>query len=251
MKLCRFVLPEEPEQPRSGFLHEYHVYETDGKEAQGVYNLSAINLLTPLINPPTVKILEKTEDYIWYRHLNPMGLMPTESLFNIPSHIKKLGVEIRPAVVINSSGEFIELHEAHTFILGFVLIVNFIDLELKEKEKVLGITSANVIDFDFLLGPLLVTPDELTNFSRESEHLHRYQWTGSIKLNGEIIQKIDTLQQVSFAECIIGASQTQGINKAEIICSLPINQRLEHNLKPSDKLTIQVHGLGGIQVSLS
>lgn len=252
MKLCRFVTFEEPDQPRSGFLHEHHIYETNGQEAQGVYRLDKINLLTPFINPPTVKLMEQTDDHLWYTHLNPMGLMPTESQFHIPGHAHKLGVEVRPAVVINASGEFVEPHEAHTFILGFVLIVNFIDLNLIEKEKALGITSANVKDFDFVLGPLLITPDELLELHRDQETSHRYQWNGSIKLNGEIIQNLDSIQKVGFTECILKASETQGINKAEIVCSTPINQPLDPTiLKPGDKLTVQVTGLGGIQVSLT
>lgn len=249
MKLCRFVLNTNPEEARSGIFHGHHVYETDGSNPQGTYELSKIQLLTPLINPPSVKLFEQTQDYLWYRNLNPMGLMPTEAQLTIPTHAKRFGVEIRPAAVVSDMGELIDLEEASTFILGFVLIVNFVALDILEEEQKLGLSSCFPYDNEFILGPLLVTPDELESYRTDDPYQSSYQWTGQIKINDQIVQTFSEEQKISFAHCVQKGAQAQGIHKAEILCLPAIN--IAQEVKPNDLLTIMVQGLGGLQVQLS
>jgi fumarylacetoacetate (FAA) hydrolase len=79
----------------------------------------------------------------------------------MPDHFEKLDFELEAAVVIGKKGRNISAAEADEYIAGYMIMNDMSARTLQMEEMVLNLGPAKGKDFSTVIGPWLVTPDEL------------------------------------------------------------------------------------------
>jgi fumarylacetoacetate (FAA) hydrolase len=79
----------------------------------------------------------------------------------MPDHFEKLDFELEAAVVIGKKGRNISAAEADEYIAGYMIMNDMSARTLQMEEMLLNLGPAKGKDFSTVIGPWLVTPDEL------------------------------------------------------------------------------------------
>ncbi|WP_316780274.1 fumarylacetoacetate hydrolase family protein [Pedobacter antarcticus] len=79
----------------------------------------------------------------------------------MPDHFQKLDFELEVAVVIGKKGRNITAAEADQYIAGYMIMNDMSARTLQMEEMLLNLGPAKGKDFSTVIGPWLVTPDEL------------------------------------------------------------------------------------------
>lgn len=79
----------------------------------------------------------------------------------MPDHFQKLDFELEIAIVIGKKGRNILAKEADEYIAGFMIMNDMSARTLQMEEMLLNLGPAKGKDFSTVIGPWLVTPDEL------------------------------------------------------------------------------------------
>ena len=79
----------------------------------------------------------------------------------MPDHFEKLDFELEVAVVIGKKGRNISAAEADDYIAGYMIMNDMSARTLQMEEMLLNLGPAKGKDFSTVIGPRLVTPDEL------------------------------------------------------------------------------------------
>ena len=249
MNLCRFSLRDDPETVRSGIFHEQRVYETQGTQALGVYELSKIILLPPVPQPPSVKVFDRHEDGTWmYQHRSPHFLMGPLAEFDLPIAVTSLDFNVRVAAVTKDGGAQIEKHEAEEFLIGYSIYIEFFREELLSAgHKFDGMTYA----LPFGLGPFLTTTDMVLGTPEEAIE----EWNIVVKVNGEEVYQ-ETQAPYNLSDFLVQASQGISILPGEVICGPPINKpllketSLGRSLVPEDTIQIIHSRIGALTLKI-
>jgi len=79
----------------------------------------------------------------------------------MPDHFEKLDFELEAAVVLGKKGRNISAAEADDYIAGYMIMNDMSARTLQMEEMLLNLGPAKGKDFSTVIGPWLVTPDEL------------------------------------------------------------------------------------------
>jgi len=79
----------------------------------------------------------------------------------MPDHFEKLDFELEVAIVICRSGRNIAAEDADQYIGGYMIMNDMSARKLQMEEMILNLGPAKGKDFSTVIGPWLVTPDEL------------------------------------------------------------------------------------------
>ncbi|MBA3829632.1 MAG: fumarylacetoacetate hydrolase family protein [Taibaiella sp.] len=79
----------------------------------------------------------------------------------MPDHFQKLDFELEAAIVICKKGRNIKAAEADQYIGGYMIMNDMSARTLQMEEMLLNLGPAKGKDFSTVIGPMLVTPDEL------------------------------------------------------------------------------------------
>jgi fumarylacetoacetate (FAA) hydrolase len=79
----------------------------------------------------------------------------------MPDHFEKLDFELEAAIVIGKKGRNIKASEADDYIAGYMIMNDMSARTLQMEEMLLNLGPAKGKDFSTVIGPWLVTPDEL------------------------------------------------------------------------------------------
>ncbi|MFC0517524.1 fumarylacetoacetate hydrolase family protein [Mucilaginibacter angelicae] len=82
----------------------------------------------------------------------------------MPDHFQKLDFELEVAAVLNKKGRNITAAEADSFIAGYMIMNDMSARTLQMEEMLLNLGPAKGKDFSTVIGPWLVTPDELEQY---------------------------------------------------------------------------------------
>ena len=82
----------------------------------------------------------------------------------MPDHFQKLDFELEAAIVIGKRGRNIKAAEADAYIAGLMIMNDLSARTLQMEEMLLNLGPAKGKDFATVIGPWLVTPDELSDF---------------------------------------------------------------------------------------
>ncbi len=146
------------------------------------YASDNIALAAPLPNPGSLRDFIAFEDHIaatskkrgqpippeWYKapvyykgnHRTIIG--PDEAL-PWPLNTTKLDYELELACVIGTKGHDIPEQEAHHYIAGYTIMNDFSARDIQFQEMACRLGPAKGKDFATVLGPCLVTPDDITD----------------------------------------------------------------------------------------
>ena len=182
----------------------------------------------------------------------------------MPDHFKRLDYELEFAIVIGKGGKNILTKDADKHIAGFCILNDLSARELQMEEMKLNLGPAKGKDFANVLGPYLVTPDELENKCIETPLGKKYNLTMKSFINGQLLSEGNAKEMNwTFAEIIERASYGVEIFPGDIIgsgtvgtgCLLEINgtkkrqnpKYREQWIKEGDEIEMQIEGLGTIK----
>jgi fumarylacetoacetate (FAA) hydrolase len=187
-----------------------------------------------------------------------------EDIELMPDHLEKLDYELEFAIVIGKAGKNILVRDADKHIAGFTILNDLSARTLQMEEMKLNLGPAKGKDFANVLGPYLVTPDELEHKSIDTPSGKKYNLEMTCFLNGELLSKGNTKDMNwTFAEIIERASYGTDLYPGDVIgsgtvgtgCLLELNgtkkrempNYAERWIKEEDEIEMQIEGIGKIK----
>jgi fumarylacetoacetate (FAA) hydrolase len=182
----------------------------------------------------------------------------------MPDHFEKLDFELEAAIVICKPGRNIKAAEAEEYIGGLMIMNDLSARRLQMEEMLLNLGPAKGKDFSTVLGPWLVTLDELQSLEIPCKENHTgVNWNLQMKCFVNGIQVSDgNLGDMdwTFAEIIERASYGVDLYPGDVIgsgtvgtgCFLELNgtgklndpNYTEQWLQPGDVVEMEIDGLG-------
>ncbi len=143
--------------------------------------LAECNLLAPIKNPTSLRdayafrqhvatarknrgadMIPEFDEFPVFYFSNHRAIQgPNEDVDCMPDHFEKLDYELEVAIVVGKKGINIKANEADKYIAGFMIMNDLSARRLQMEEMRLSLGPAKGKDFSTILGPYLVTMDEL------------------------------------------------------------------------------------------
>ena len=181
----------------------------------------------------------------------------------MPDHFEKLDFELEFAAIIGKKGKNILSKNADKYIAGFCILNDISARTLQSEEMKLNLGPAKGKDFANVIGPYLVTTDELKHKEIKTPFGKKYDLEMRCYVNGDLISSGNAKDMSwTFAEIIERASYGVELIPGDIIgsgtvgggCFLEINgtkKRADKNyidrwLKQGDIIKMEIESLGNI-----
>ena len=135
-------------------------------------------------------------------------------------HLQKLDFELEAAVIIGKKGKNISSKEADSYIAGYTIMNDLSARKLQMEEMKLNLGPAKGKDFATVIGPYLVTTDELEKKKITTSSGNKYDLKMTAKHNGKLISE-GNLKDMNwtFAEIIERASYGVELYPGDVIGS--------------------------------
>ena len=248
------------------------------------HNLEEVKLLAPIPRPNSLRdayafrqhvetsrrnrgleMIKEFDDFPVFYFSNHNAIFgPNDDIQCMPSHFEKLDYELEIAILIGKEGINVRAKNAKEYIAGFMIMNDMSSRGLQMKEMKLNLGPAKGKDFASVLGPYLVTPDELSgNIINEDDNGCNYDLQMTCSLNGKLLSKGNLKDMAwSFEKIIERVSYGATIYPGDIIgsgtvgtgCLLEINgtNKLKSSdftevwLKENDVVEMEIEKLGKI-----
>ena len=248
------------------------------------HNLEDVKLLAPIPRPNSLRdayafrqhvetsrrnrgleMIKEFDDFPVFYFSNHNAIFgPNDDIQCMPSHFEKLDYELEIAILIGKEGINVKAENAKEYIAGFMIMNDMSSRGLQMKEMKLNLGPAKGKDFASVLGPYLVTPDELSgNIINEDDNGCNYDLQMTCSLNGKLLSKGNLKDMAwSFEKIIERVSYGTTIYPGDIIgsgtvgtgCLLEINgtNKLKSSdftevwLKENDVVEMEIEKLGKI-----
>ncbi|MFE6664962.1 fumarylacetoacetate hydrolase family protein [Streptomyces sp. NPDC057697] len=177
-----------------------------------------------------------------YYVTNRLSVTGHDSDIHWPAYSSVRDYELEFACVLGRGGTDIPATDAPAHIFGYMIFNDFSarDTQLEEIATGLGLSKSKDFTDANVLGPWIVTADELGD---------PYRLTMTARINGEEVSRGSSADMHhSFADMIAFASRSTRLHTGEVLCSgtVPTGCGLEHGrfLEPGDTVELEVSGLG-------
>ena len=248
------------------------------------HNLEDVKLLAPIPRPNSLRdayafrqhvetsrrnrgleMINEFDDFPVFYFSNHNAIFgPSDDIQCMPSHFEKLDYELEIAILIGKEGINVKAENAKEYIAGFMIMNDMSSRGLQMEEMKLNLGPAKGKDFASVLGPYLVTPDELSgNIINEDDNGCNYDLQMTCSLNGKLLSKGNLKDMAwSFEKIIERVSYGATIYPGDIIgsgtvgtgCLLEINgtNKLKSSdftevwLKENDVVEMEIEKLGKI-----
>ena len=195
--------------------------------------LSGTKLLSPIVQPPTVRDFIVFEEHassqgtrepneVWYRmpvfyFSNPLCIYGPDAEIPFPSASSQFDYELEIGCVIGKEGRDVPAADAMDHIAGFTLFNDWSSRDLQVDEMAFGLGPAKGKDTASSIGPWLVTTDEMLPYLKDGRLDLRCQ----VRVNGQNWLKDGSAKDAyfSFADMIERASKDSRIVPGDIIGS--------------------------------
>jgi len=247
------------------------------------HDINSINLLPPIPKPNSfrdayafrqhvqtarenrgIKMLAEFDEFpVFYfsNHNNMYG--HGQDIELMPDHFKQLDYELELAILIGRGGKNILSKDADKHIAGFCILNDLSARKLQMEEMKLNLGPAKGKDFANIIGPYLVTFDELESKSIDTDFGKKYDLKMSCYVNGKLLSEGNAKDMNwTFAEIVERVSYGVELYPGDVIgsgtvgtgCLLEINgsRRKENSdykdqwLQEGDEIELQIEGLGKI-----
>lgn len=203
---------------------------------------------------------------IWY-FTNHNAIQGPGDIVCMPDHFNKLDFELEAAVVVGKKGRNIKAEEADNYIAGY-MIMNDMSARLMQMEEMkLNLGPAKGKDFSTVIGPIMVTPDELEKWRVPAKDGHtgnNYDLKMKCWVNGELLSEGSMGDMDwTFAEIIERCAYGADVLPGDVIgsgtvgtgCLLELNGTGLFNdpnyqpqwLQPGDVVEMEIEGLGRLK----
>jgi len=211
-----------------------------------------------------VEMIPEFDQYPIFYFTNHQAVEGPGPVYCMPDHFEQLDFELEIAIVIGKKGRNIKASEADAYIAGFTIMNDMSARKLQMEEMLLNLGPAKGKDFSTVIGPWLVTPDELSNKVAPTKaghvglnyNLEMKCYVNDILVSSGNVKDMDW----TFAEIIERCSYGVTLYPGDVIgsgtvgtgCFLELNgtgKRLDPNFKPQwlqngDKVTMSIDNLG-------
>lgn len=215
-----------------------------------------------------VDMIAEFDQYPIFYFTNHNAVQGPGPVVCMPDHFEKLDFELEIAVVIGKQGRNVRAEEADDYIAGFMIMNDMSARTLQMEEMLLNLGPAKGKDFSTVIGPWLVTPDELAPYKVPAKAGHvgnNYNLAMKCWVNGQLVSEGNVADMDwTFAEIIERCAYGVDIYPGDVIgsgtvgtgCFLELNGtglRLDpQNFKPQwlkegDEVKMEITGLGVLE----
>ncbi len=211
-----------------------------------------------------VEMIPEFDQYPIFYFTNHNAIQGPGNVSCMPDHFQKLDFELEVAIVISRAGRNIPAAEADDYIGGLMIMNDMSARTLQMEEMKLNLGPAKGKDFSTIIGPWLVTTDELVDFEMPAKEGHvgrAWNLNMTCKVNGVEVSRGNVGDMDwTFAEIIERASYGATLLAGDVIgsgtvgtgCFLELNGTGKLNdpsyqeqwLQPNDVVEMEVDGLG-------
>src|SRR6185437_12635798 len=111
-----------------------------------------------------VDMIPEFDQYPIFYFTNHNAIQGPGNIHCMPDHFLKLDFELEAAVVLCKKGRNVKAEDADKYIGGYMIMNDMSARTLQMEEMLLNLGPAKGKDFSTVIGPMLVTPDELEKF---------------------------------------------------------------------------------------
>lgn len=211
-----------------------------------------------------VDMIPEFDQYPIFYFTNHNSIQGPGDIVCMPDHFEKLDFELEAAIVINRAGRNIKAADADDYIAGLMIMNDMSARRLQMEEMLLNLGPAKGKDFSTVIGPMLVTLDELQpfevlckeNHTGKSWNLPMKCWVNGIQVSEGNLADMDW----TFAEIIERCSYGVNLYPGDVIgsgtvgtgCFLELNGTGKLNnpdyqeqwLKEGDVVEMEIEALG-------
>jgi fumarylacetoacetate (FAA) hydrolase len=119
-----------------------------------------------------VDMIAEFDQYPIFYFTNHNAIQGSGVIECMPDHFNKLDFELEAAIVIGKKGINVKAAEADEYIAGYMIMNDMSARTLQMEEMALNLGPAKGKDFSTVIGPWLVTPDELETHKTSPKEGH-------------------------------------------------------------------------------
>jgi fumarylacetoacetate (FAA) hydrolase len=211
-----------------------------------------------------VDMIPEFDQYPIFYFTNHNSIQGPGDIVCMPDHFEKLDFELEAAIVICKHGRNIPAAEADEYIGGLMIMNDMSARRLQMEEMLLNLGPAKGKDFSTVIGPMLVTLDELEPFEVPCKDNHtgkNWNLGMTCKVNGvQVSQGNLSDMDWTFAEIVERCSYGVNLYPGDVIgsgtvgtgCFLELNGTGKLNdpnyeeqwLQPGDVVEMEIEQLG-------
>jgi fumarylacetoacetate (FAA) hydrolase len=211
-----------------------------------------------------VPMIPEFDEYPIFYFTNHNAIQGPGEIWCMPDHFQKLDFELEVAVVLGKKGRNIKAENADEYIAGYMIMNDMSARTLQMEEMLLNLGPAKGKDFSTVIGPYMVTPDELEKYKVPAKNNHvgnNYALDMTCRVNGIEVSKGSVADMDwTFAEIIERCAYGVDVLPGDVIgsgtvgtgCFLELNGTgLLNNkdfkpqwLQPNDVVEMEISGLG-------
>ena len=211
-----------------------------------------------------VDMIPEYDQYPIFYFTNHNSIQGPGDIVCMPDHFKKLDFELEAAIVICKPGRNIKAADADEYIGGLMIMNDMSARTLQMEEMLLNLGPAKGKDFSTVIGPMLVTLDELVQYEVPCKENHTGKaWNLGMKclVNGKQVSEGNLADMDwTFAEIIERCSYGVNLMPGDVIgsgtvgtgCFLELNgsgklidpDYQEQWLQEGDVVEMEIDGLG-------
>jgi 2-keto-4-pentenoate hydratase/2-oxohepta-3-ene-1,7-dioic acid hydratase in catechol pathway len=230
------------------------------------YNAAAVQLTSPLPNPPSLRDFIAFEDHIaatskrrgqpippeWYKAPvyykgNHRTIIGPDHDLRWPLNTQKLDYELELACVIGRKGIDIAERDAVNYIAGYTIMNDFSARDIQFQEMACRLGPAKGKDFATAIGPCIVTPDEIQDLA---------SLRMIARINGEVWSegRFGTIHW-SFSQMIEHVSRDECIYPGDLFGSGTVGGgcglELDRYLQPGDVVELEIQPIGILRTTIA
>jgi fumarylacetoacetate (FAA) hydrolase len=258
----------------------------NGKHSEKALDYYDLNILAPVPQPSScrdgyafrqhvaaarrnrkVPMIEEFDQYPIFYFTNHNAIQGPGEIVCMPDHFQKLDFELEAAIVIGKKGRNITASEADDYIAGYMIMNDMSARTLQMEEMLLNLGPAKGKDFSTVIGPFMITPDELEPYKIQAKPNHtgnNYNlsmkcWVNGVQVSEGNMGDMDW----TFAEIVERCAYGVDILPGDVIgsgtvgtgCFLELNGTGLLNdpnyqvqwLQPNDVVTMEIENLGKLE----
>lgn len=250
-------------------------------EAPYVRALREVALLSPIPRPPSMRdayafrqhvetsrrnrgvpMIPEFDQFPVFYFTNHQAVFGPGPVRVMSRHLDRLDFELECAMVVGKGGRNLTADRADGHIAGLMIMNDLSARGLQMEEMKLSLGPAKGKDFATVLGPWLVTVDELEESRRAGPDGDRYELRMTAEVNGTQVSE-DNLANISwtFAQILERVSYGVDVFPGDVIgsgtcgtgCFLELNGSKvtsDQWLRPGDHVTLAIEKLGSLETEI-
>ncbi|MBK7764231.1 MAG: fumarylacetoacetate hydrolase family protein [Bacteroidetes bacterium] len=165
-----------------------------------------------------VDMIAEFDQYPIFYFTNHQAIQGPGDIVCMPDHFQKLDFELEVAIVVCKKGRNIKAAEADDYIGGYMIMNDMSARTLQMEEMLLNLGPAKGKDFSTVIGPILVTPDELEsykvpckeNHTGNSYNLGMKCWINGVQVSSGNVSEMDWTFAEILERCAYGVDIMPG-----------------------------------------